>query len=116
LINCMDQTTPKTGALDSTLLVTLTVEQLRDLIRNEVQRVIAPTKRITLNPGSGCSSQKAYLTVKEAADFARLAPSTIRLYIRQRKLRARKVGRRVIIAREELDVFLSQNPIEVQSQ
>jgi excisionase family DNA binding protein len=56
-------------------------------------------------------SAKPYLTVKEAAEFARIAPSTIRLYIRKRQLRAQKVGRRVIIATSELENFLSRNAI-----
>ena len=51
---------------------------------------------------------KPYLTIKEAADLARLAPPTIRLYIRKRGLRAHKVGRRVIIKREELIAFLER--------
>ena len=33
----MDTPTPKTDALDSRMLVTLTVEQLRELIRDEIQ-------------------------------------------------------------------------------
>jgi excisionase family DNA binding protein len=68
-----------------------------------------------MNAAAG-GGQKPYLTVKEAADFGRLALSTVRLYIRQRKIKAQKVGRRVIIAREELEAFLSRNPIEVRSQ
>jgi excisionase family DNA binding protein len=111
----MDQPTPKTGALDSTLLVTMTREDLRQLIRAEVQMAIGTGKGASLNPEAG-GSQKPYLTVRETADFARLAPSTIRLYIRKRQLKAQKVGRRVIIARSDLEAFLSRNPIEVRLQ
>ena len=70
---------------------------------------------VTLNPEFS-GRQKPYLTVREAADLARLATSTVRLYIRKRKLKAQKVGRRVIIARCELEAFLSQNPIDVRFQ
>ena len=59
------------------------------------------------------ASAKPYLSVKEAAEFARLAPSTIRLYIRKGKLKAQKVGRRVIISRGDLEAFLSRNPTRV---
>jgi len=91
------------------------VEELRELIRAEVQMAIGTAKEASLNPAAG-GSQKPYLTVREAADFARIAPSTVRLYIRKRQLKARKVGRRVIIARVELEAFLSRNPIEVRLQ
>jgi predicted DNA-binding transcriptional regulator AlpA len=35
----MEHTSPKTDALDSTLLITLTVGQLRELVRAEIQAV-----------------------------------------------------------------------------
>ena len=41
---------------------------------------------------------KANLTVRKPPPLPSLAPSTIRLYIRKRQLKAQKVGRRVIIA------------------
>ena len=110
----MDQLTT-TNAPDSTMLVTMTKGELRELIRNEIQAVIATTSGVTLNPEFS-GRQKPYLTVREAADLARLATSTVRLYIRKRKLKAQKVGRRVIIARCELEAFLSQNPIDVRFQ
>ncbi len=68
---------------------------------------------------SGNEEEKAlravrlYFTVKEAADFSRLGPSTIRLYIRKRELKAHKVGERVIIKRADLERFLEAHPIEV---
>jgi len=58
---------------------------------------------------------KCYLTIKEAADFSRLGPSTIRLYIRKRELKAHQVGRRVIIKRTDLEGFLESHPIEIIS-
>jgi excisionase family DNA binding protein len=111
----MDQPTPKSNAPDSTPAFTLTEGQLRKLIREEVQATIAKLNGAILIPEPG-PSQNNYMTVEEAADFARLAPSTIRLYIRKGKLKAQKVGRRVIIARVELEAFLSQNPTEARLQ
>src|SRR5262245_33943326 len=99
----MDQRNGTATSLDSTMLVTITVGQLRELIRNEVQTVIGTTNGVTSNPESGA---KPYLTVREAAVLARLAPSTIRLYIRKAKLKAHKVGRRVLIAKADLEAFL----------
>lgn len=110
----MDQIAPKTGALDSTLLVTMTRSELREMIRAEVQMAIG-TSRGTISNPEPSGNQKPNLSVKEAAEIARLAPSTIRLYIRKRQLRALKVGRRVIIEMNELKAFLRRNPIEVHS-
>jgi excisionase family DNA binding protein len=82
---------------------------IRQVIREELQAVIKPTslprpydkpKRIN----------KPYLTVKEAAKMATLAPSTIRLYIRKGELKAHKAGRRVLIARTDLEDFLHTQP------
>jgi excisionase family DNA binding protein len=111
----MDQPKPKLSTPASTPAFTLTVEQLRELIRIEVQLAVGTAKGPGLNPEAG-GSQKPYLTVREAAELARLAPSTVRLYIRKRQLKAQKVGRRVIVARTELEAFLSRNPIEVRLQ
>jgi len=101
-INSMHQ-----GFVDESL-----VEVIRKAVREELQAVIEQN-----GIGGGCRMYpatdkspefKPYLTIKEAADLARLAPPTIRLYIRKRGLRAHKVGRRVIIKREELIAFLEQ--------
>ena len=86
------------------------LQAIRQAVREEITAVLV---------GEGLSSNrqesagKAFLTIKEAADLSRLAPSTIRLYIRQRRLRAQKVGRRVIIKRADLEAFSSANPIEI---
>jgi len=58
---------------------------------------------------------KCYFTIEEAAKFSLLGPSTIRLYIRKRELRAHQVGRRVIIKRTDLEGFLESHPIEILS-
>ena len=58
---------------------------------------------------------KCYLTIKEAADISRLGPSTIRLFIRKRELKAHQVGSRVIIKKTDLEGFLESHPIEILS-
>jgi len=101
-INSMHQ-----GFVDESL-----VEVIRKAVREELQAVIEQNGKrggFRLDPATDKSPElKPYLTIKEAADLARLAPPTIRLYIRKRGLRAHKVGRRVIIKREELIAFLEQ--------
>jgi excisionase family DNA binding protein len=82
----------------------------RQVLREELQVMLKPNSR------TGTSAQprrgnKPYLSVKEAAKMATLAPSTIRLYIRKGKLKAHKVGRRVLIAKTDLEDFLTVNPV-----
>ncbi len=99
---------------ESTLAVSLTVGQLRALIRDELVR--STGQRDHGIGGAMVSSPEAsrpYLTVKEAADMARLGFSTIRLYISKRELKAHQVGSRVIIKRTDLERFLEVHPIEV---
>src|SRR5262245_45239222 len=61
-------------------------------------------------PPEGYAAQE-FLTIKQAADLCGLGSSTIRLYIRKRQLAARKVGRRVLIKKIDLEAFLESNPI-----
>ena len=82
---------------------------IRQVVREKLQALIKPSflphpydKPRRIN--------KPYLNVKEAAKMATLAPSTVRLYIRKGKLKAQKVGRRVLIAKADLEDFLRMNP------
>jgi excisionase family DNA binding protein len=59
----------------------------------------------------GASADKAFFTIKDAANISGLGASTIRLYIRKRQLQAQKVGRRLLIKRTDLEAFLESNPI-----
>jgi len=77
---------------------------LRRIVREEIREALREHQ-----PGK--QNQNPYLTIKEAAQLSRLASSTIRLYIRQRKLSALREGRRVIIKRKDLEMFLEANPI-----
>ena len=102
--------------VDSTPAVTLTVGQLRELVRQEVERALcAGMQPAEVQPAAPA---KPFLTIREAAELARIAPSTLRLYIRKGHLKPRKVGRRIIIARAELERFLgspSSNVVELYS-
>jgi len=83
---------------------------LRATIREEIRAVMGQNghggKTVNETP-------KPYLTIKEAADISRLGPSTVRLLIRKRQLKALQVGRRVIIKRTDLGKYLESHPIEV---
>jgi len=99
------------GFVDETL-----IEVIRKAVREELQAVMVGNGKrggFQLDPATDTTPGfKQYLTIKEAADLARLAPPTIRLYIRKGGLRAHKVGRRVIIKREELIAFLEQRQVK----
>ena len=93
---------------DSKPAAGLTVGQLKGLVREVVERALCQNG-YGENPQS--EAPKPYLTIQEGADLARLAPSTIRLYIRKRKLKAIQVGSRVIIKRTDLERFLEADPL-----
>jgi excisionase family DNA binding protein len=59
------------------------------------------------------AAEKSFLTIKQAAETSGLGASTIRLAIRRRQLRAQRVGRRVLVKRSDLEIFLEANPIAV---
>lgn len=101
---------------DSDPSVTLTVGGLRKLVREEIKAVLADQRNQPSSQRSTTGNQPSampYLTVKEAADLARIAVSTIRLYIRKGRLRPQRVGlgRRIVISRGELERFLGAAPI-----
>ena len=99
---------------DSDPSVTLTVGGLRKLVREEIKAVLAEQRNQPSSQRSTNADQPSampYLSVKEAAELARIAISTIRLYIRKGKLRPQRVGRRIVISRGELEKFLGAAPV-----
>jgi len=94
---------------DSSPSVLPIVEQLRVVIRQEIEAAMGHGGDRLTSPQA---LPKPYLTIKEAAEMARLAPSTIRLFIRKRELKALQVGGRVIIKRADLEKFLESRPID----
>ncbi len=86
---------------------------IRQAVREEYQALMSQNGHGVENP---TEIPKCYFTIKEAAKFSLLGASTIRLYIRKRELKAHQVGRRVIIKRTDLEVFLESHPIEILSE
>jgi excisionase family DNA binding protein len=78
------ESTPKPNAPDSTLLVTITVGQLRELVRNEIEAARTPQQE-----------GPPLLTVEEAARMLSVSPDY--LYRHAKKLPfARKVGPKML--------------------
>jgi excisionase family DNA binding protein len=86
------------------------VGQLREVIRQEIRSAMNQNISFSMGQDSVTTNNslnsKPYLSIPEAADLARVAVSTIRLYIRRGRLKAQKVGRRIVISRAELEKFL----------
>ena len=89
----------------STPIFMINVEQFREVIRQEILSVINIKNQTTTDTDS--LGDRPYLTISEAAKFTTLAASTIRLHVRRGKLKAERVGKRRMIARAELDRFLT---------
>jgi len=100
-----------TGTLiaDASPTAMLLVRDLRNILREEIRAVLAEQK-INPNIPNGFHSDLTdlpYLDIKQAAKLARLAVSTLRVYIRKGQLKPQRKNRKIIITRSELDRFLS---------
>lgn len=76
------------------LFVDLLAERVAQKLRQQKAYSTAPENVVSAAP---------YLTIKEAAEVARMSVSTIRSIIRRRKLKGHRVGRRVVVKRAELE-------------
>jgi len=95
----------KNLAEDFNPAVTLTVMQLKEVIRAEIDQALRK------NGISGSTQEdNQYLSVKEAHKFTGLGESTIRLYYRKGKLKYQKVGSRVLIKKTDLEQFIDKRP------
>ena len=83
---------------------------IKPIVKEAVREAMNLTSRGSLQ---GLVAEKSFLTVKKAAETSGLGVSTIRLLIRKRQLRAQRVGRRVLIKRSDLEIFLESNAIRV---
>ena len=59
---------------------------------------------------SGAGRNIALYTLKEAAEFLRLHPRTVREYVRRGELKGRIIGGRYRFRREDLDAFVDKAP------
>jgi excisionase family DNA binding protein len=91
-------------------VVALTVGQLQEVIRQEFltalnENIKGAIRQDSLNRDHSLGL-KPYLTIREAAKLAGLGISTVRLRIKQGRLKPHSDGTRKIISRAELDRFL----------
>jgi len=97
--------------LDSFLLLS---EALAAIIKPIVKQAVREAISVNNDARQVTSTDKVFLTVRQASEISGLGSSTIRLYIRKRELRAQKVGRRLLVKRFDLEAFLEANPIEIK--
>jgi excisionase family DNA binding protein len=90
-------------------------EALAAIIKPIVKEAVREAMKLNSRGASQFRADKSFLTIKQAAETSGLEASTIRLAIRKRQLRAQKVGRRVLVKRNDLESFLETNPIAARS-
>jgi excisionase family DNA binding protein len=86
-------------------IIVTTPEELFEMIDASIAKRINPMQELInrkLNP------QKKNVTVKEAAKMLNVAELTIRNYVKQGKIQASKIGRRIVINLESLENSLKE--------
>lgn len=73
----------------------------RTIVREELPAIVTAAIRQL-----GVQPHDAYLTATKVADVCGCTPATVREWIKQGTLAARKVGRGYLVCREELDRYL----------
>lgn len=91
---------------DSDPAVTLTVGDWKEIVRSVLveQNNARPMAEALAEPKT-----QHHFSVREAAEYLRVGVSTIRLYIKKGRLKAQRLGRRIILTRAELDKCLAVN-------
>jgi excisionase family DNA binding protein len=86
-------------------IIITTHEELAEMIDSSIARKINPLRDLInrkLNP------QKKNVTVKEAAKMLNVTELTIRNYVKNGKIQASKIGRRIVINLESLENSLKE--------
>lgn len=81
---------------------------IREAVHTELAEIIHTEIQSALSELGGMAAQEPYLDVTAAARAAHCHPQTIRLYVKKGQLPAKRIGKRVLISRIDLDNFLSQ--------
>lgn len=86
-------------------IIVTTHKELSEMIDSSIARRINPMQELInrkLNP------QKKNVTVKEASKMLNVTELTIRNYVKQGKIQAKKIGRRIVINLESLENSLNE--------
>lgn len=78
---------------------------IRQIVRDELARA---------KPANDAPSD--YLSIAEAAAFARVAPGTVRRWVRTGELTRHEAGSRVLVKRDELERFTTCEVVPIDSK
>lgn len=81
---------------------------VRDVVRDEVRAALAEHGGVR-NAAAASPPGSGYLSIAKAAEFADVAPGTLRRWIRTGRLPVRRAGRVYRIGRAELEEFLASH-------
>ena len=99
--------------------VTLGLELFDSLVDNIARRVES-----SIGPSSSektASASSPFMSVQEAADFLRIRPSTVYLWVSENKIPHSRIGSRLLFKRDELERFVqasthTEKASEIHSQ
>lgn len=83
------------------------MSDLESIIRAIVRSELAAAKP---------ANDTGYLSIREAATFARVAPGTVRRWVRAGELTRHEAGSRVLVKRDELEKFLACEVVPIDSK
>jgi excisionase family DNA binding protein len=82
------------------------VSELEQAIERIVRRILDEREAVPANDASG------YLSVSEAAAFARVSAYTIRRWVKRGELTRHEAGTRLLVRRDELEKLLAGDDAE----
>lgn len=86
-------------------IIIATQEELSEMIDAAIRKRINPLQELI---SSKLNPQKKNITVKEAAKMLNVTELSVRNYVKQGKIKAKKIGRRIVINLESLENSLNE--------
>ena len=82
----------------------------------DIESLIRAIVRSELAAAKPANDTSAFLSIREAASFARVAPGTVRRWVRTGELTRHEAGSRVLVKRDELSRFLTCEVVPIDSK
>lgn len=81
----------------------------------DLEQAIRRIVREELAKQKPANDESGYLSVAEAAAFARVSPGTVRRWVRRGELTRHEAGARVLVKRDELEKFLACDVVPIDA-
>ena len=94
-----------------------TTNAILPLVQDAVEKLAAAVAEAAarqLAAGSWAAPDRRWLTVREAAEYARTSRWAIYEAIRSGALEAHSVGRRLVVSRDAVDAWVSRQPVRLE--